>query len=158
MSSTKPASGEVAYSSQQLDATSCGRQCTSDSLCVAYSYNRFTQKCDQFRHMPKPATDSCCTLYVNTCPGYSNTPSKIIDVLMLFLNCTLGPDLCTISVAFIHSHTPSLEFRESGVGVISRGWVRRGKMVGTAITASPRSATSFITCPNLPLTAVARFM
>ena len=72
--------GEVAANTQQLDVTTCGQQCSSEAQCVAYVYNRFTGDCSRYNTMPKPKAAACCTLFVKTCPGYSNVPSAYVGV------------------------------------------------------------------------------
>ena len=72
----KADSGEVPFTTQQSDPTTCGQQCSTDAMCVAYVYDRFSGTCSFYSSMPRPAAHSCCTLNVKTCPGLSTMPSK----------------------------------------------------------------------------------
>ncbi|KAL8625326.1 hypothetical protein ACOMHN_044469 [Nucella lapillus] len=75
MPGQRAADGEASYDTlrQSQNQVACRERCSGDASCVADVYDRFTRQCMLYDNMPRPAGDTCCTMFVKTCTGYRTT-------------------------------------------------------------------------------------
>ncbi|KAK7468035.1 hypothetical protein BaRGS_00036739, partial [Batillaria attramentaria] len=66
---------DAPYNRGQATLETCGQQCSTDGQCVAYTYDTARSECARYNVMPVPVANTCCTLYVKTCPRRSGFPS-----------------------------------------------------------------------------------